>query len=68
MAAIRSPNSASSPDGDERVEHRGLEVEVLVHPAEDHVELPDDQLEQVDLRLQHVQDPLLDRAARRPGW
>ena len=45
------------------VEHRRLEVEVVVHPAEDHVELAHHQLEQVDLGFQHVQDALLDRAA-----
>ena len=48
----------------ERVEHRCLEVEVVVDPAEDHVEFADDQLEQVDLGFEHMQDVLLDSALR----
>src|SRR5438132_1104233 len=37
-----------------------LEFEVLLHAPEDHVELAHDELEQVDLGLEELEDPLLD--------
>ena len=50
--------------GEKGVEHGCFEVEVVVDPPEDHVQLADDQLEQIDLGLQHRQDLLLDGVPR----
>src|SRR5262245_39566983 len=43
-----------------RLKDGRLEVEVVPDPAQDHVELPHHELEQVDLALQHSEDAVFD--------